>query len=367
MFCAILSYTAALPSHAHEVIPAVADLSISHPNTTLKIRLTSEAILAGIDLSAVIDTNDADQADDYDRLRKLAPDDLTQNIFGAWPTLATDIFLYDALGNRLMLNLVGVRVDPIGDTDLPRYTVLDIETKTPTPPTITVGWAAKFGGLVVRQIGVENGATEFLSDGRQSQSITGAGMQTQRSPLSVLIDYIPTGFDHIVPKGLDHILFVLGLFFLSAGLRALLLQITAFTFAHTLTLAAGALGWVNVPGAIVEPLIAASIVYVAIENIFIKRLTLWRPFVIFGFGLLHGLGFASVLGEFGLPQGQFIPALIGFNIGVELGQITVIAVAFAAVGFVFGHRDWYRSRIAIPASLMIASVGAWWFLERVFL
>jgi hypothetical protein len=117
----------------------------------------------------------------------------------------------------------------------------------------------------------------------------------------------------------------------------------------------------------VEPIIAASIVYVAIENVFSKQMNPWRPVIIFIFGLLHGLGFASVLGEFGLPAGQFVAALIGFNVGVELGQLTVIALAFLAVGYWFGSKDWYRQRIAIPASLIIAAVGAYWFVERVFL
>ena len=178
--------------------------------------------------------------------------------------------------------------------------------------------------------------------------------------------YIPVGFDHIVPKGLDHILFVLGLFFLSARLGPLFWQISAFTLAHTVTLALGALGWVSVSGAIVEPLIAASIVFVAVENIFSKGLSPWRPAIVFGFGLLHGLGFASVLGEFGLPTGQFIPALIGFNVGVEVGQLAVIAVAFSLVGW-FVRKDWYRTAISIPASLAIAAVGVWWVIERTIL
>ena len=139
------------------------------------------------------------------------------------------------------------------------------------------------------------------------------------------------GFDHIVPKGLDHILFVLGLFFLAAQFRPLLLQISLFTLAHTITLALAALGYVNLPGSIVEPLIAASIVFIAIENVWARGISRWRPFVIFGFGLLHGLGFASVLGEFGLPEETFVAALIGFNVGVEVGQLAVIAVMFLCV------------------------------------
>ncbi len=177
--------------------------------------------------------------------------------------------------------------------------------------------------------------------------------------------YIPIGFDHILPKGLDHILFVLGLFLLAARLRPLLWQVTAFTAAHTITLALASLGWVSVPSGIVEPLIAASICYVALENVFMDHLSPWRPFVVFGFGLLHGLGFASVLGEFGLPQAEFIPALLGFNVGVELGQLTVIALAFLSVGIWFRSKPWYRARVTVPASLAIAAVGAFWLVQRV--
>ena len=143
------------------------------------------------------------------------------------------------------------------------------------------------------------------------------------------------GFDHILPKGLDHILFVLGLYFLSVRFGVLLWQISAFTRWPTRShWRWGPWGYVTVPATIVEPLIAASIVFVAVENIASPKLHAWRPAVVFGFGLLHGLGFASVLGELGLPQGQFIPALIGFNIGVELGQLTVIAANDTDLGAV---------------------------------
>jgi hypothetical protein len=189
----------------------------------------------------------------------------------------------------------------------------------------------------------------------------------QAGQWQTFLNYIPVGFDHIIPKGLDHILFVLGLFFLSAQLRPLLWQISAFTLAHTVTLALGALGYVTIPASIVEPLIAASITFVAVENILSKGLSRWRPLVVFCFGLLHGLGFASVLGAFGLPEAAFLPALIGFNIGVEFGQLAVIAGAYLLVGYAFGAKPWYRARIAIPASVLIAAIGAWWVVERVFL
>lgn len=234
---------------------------------------------------------------------------------------------------------------------------------------------------MLRQQGVDAPYTGLISGGTSSPAIAleGGG---QATGWQAFTSYIPVGFDHILPKGLDHILFVLGLFFLSVHLRPLIWQVTAFTLAHTVTLALGALGLVTVPGSIVEPLIAASIVYVAIENIFARGLTKWRPAVIFGFGLLHGLGFASVLGDFGLPEDQFIPALIGFNVGVELGQLTVIALAFALLwlGVLAARRAaltgveelvteypvMFRA-ISVTGSLIIALIGIYWVIERTLL
>lgn len=123
---------------------------------------------------------------------------------------------------------------------------------------------------------------------------------------------------------------------------------------------------VSLPSRLVESLIAASIAYVAIENLFTSRLHAWRPAIVFGFGLLHGLGFADVLKELGLPRAQFVPALISFNVGVELGQLAVVALALAAVGW-FRDKPYYRKTIVIPASAVIAAVGVYWSIERAFL
>ena len=159
----------------------------------------------------------------------------------------------------------------------------------------------------------------------------------------------------------------MGLFFFSLRLKPLLFQVTAFTLAHTITLALASLDIVRVPGSIVEPLIAASIVYVGIENILGRENLRARTALVFGFGLLHGLGFASVLGDFGITAERFGVALVGFNIGVEIGQLAVIGLAFLAVGLWFGKRDWYRPFIAIPASLVISAIGAYWVVERTLL
>ncbi len=115
----------------------------------------------------------------------------------------------------------------------------------------------------------------------------------------------------------------------------------------------------------IAPCSSASIVYVAVENVVTDRLRRWRPVVVFSFGLLHGLGFAGVLSEIGLSSSHFITGLIAFNVGVELGQLTVIGVCFLAVGLWFGSKTWYRRGITVPASIVIAVISAYWFIERI--
>jgi len=226
------------------------------------------------------------------------------------------------------------------------------------------GW-----GHVATNLRVADADTLYvlLSFGEESGWVSlSSGQWLERPGLgwaSVARRYLVLGVEHIVPKGLDHILFVLGLFLLSVQWRPLLAQVTTFTVAHSMTLALSLYGVVRLPPHIVEPLIAASIVYVGIENMLTDKLHHWRPLVVFGFGLLHGLGFAGVLMELGLPRQHFVPALLFFNVGVELGQLMVLAGAFAAVGLLY-RKPWYRPRVAIPASACIALVALFWTVER---
>jgi hypothetical protein len=206
---------------------------------------------------------------------------------------------------------------------------------------------------------------QWIEGGQPSEPFALHVKSLALSRWDVIRTYIALGFEHILPKGLDHILFVLGLFLLSLEVKPILMQVTAFTLAHSVTLALSMYGVVSLPSSIVEPLIALSIVFVAVENIFSRGYKPWRSAVVFGFGLLHGMGFAGVLTELGLPRSQFVPALISFNIGVELGQLSVIAMAFAAVGIWFGAKPWYRARVTIPSSVAIALVGLYWTIERV--
>lgn len=177
--------------------------------------------------------------------------------------------------------------------------------------------------------------------------------------------YIGVGVRHIIPEGLDHILFVLGLFLLSTRLAPLLWQVSAFTVAHSITLGLSIYGVIRLPPSVTEPLIAASIVIIAVENLFTSELKPWRPFVVFGFGLIHGLGFASAFAQVGLPRHDYFIGLVGFNVGVEVGQLTVILTAFLIVGW-FRNRPWYRTRIVIPASCLIALTAAFWTVQRIF-
>ena len=148
-------------------------------------------------------------------------------------------------------------------------------------------------------------------------------------------------------------------------MRPLLVQGTCFTVAHSITLALSLYGVVELPPSIVEPLIALSIAYVAIENLFMRGLSPWRPVVVFAFGLLHGLGFAGVLTELGLPQDQFVTALVGFNVGVEFGQLSVILGAWLLLALWQMSETTYRRTVIIPGSLCIAAVGLYWTFERV--
>lgn len=176
--------------------------------------------------------------------------------------------------------------------------------------------------------------------------------------------YLRLGFRHIVPEGADHILFVLGLFFLGITWRKLLSQTTVFTVAHATTLFLSTYGIFSLPSRYVEPAIALSIAFIATENVVKPKLGPGRLAIVFGFGLVHGLGFASSLSDIPFPKTDFIVALLGFNFGVDLGQLFVIALAFLAVGG-FRNRAWFRRGIAIPCSLAIAAVGLFWCVQRI--
>jgi hydrogenase/urease accessory protein HupE len=186
---------------------------------------------------------------------------------------------------------------------------------------------------------------------------------TDRGTGTTFLSYLKQGFEHILPEGLDHILFVLGLFLLCRAWKPILIQVTTFTAAHTITLAVATLGYVSVDPKIVEPVIAASIAIVALENIFRPTYGKFRLLLVFIFGLIHGLGFAQRLIDERIPEGSVISALLGFNVGVELGQLAVIGLAVAATFWIKDEAK-YRRWVVIPASALIALAGIAWAYQR---
>ena len=307
-------------------------------------------------------------------MHRLSPEELTERIAR----------LRRIFDERVQIRVDGERVRP--DLSFPEHgTPATDDAQVPT----VLGLTARFEGRLPAGAGeiTIQAARSFppvyltvidLRHGRDQQQVLTRGAASAPYPLDVdqpiasrgrlrtAVQYLGLGVWHIVPEGLDHILFVLGLFLLSSRLRPLLWQVTAFTIAHTVTLALSSYGVIALPSTTVEPLIALSIAYVAVENLFTRELTPWRPLVVFGFGLLHGMGFAGVLGELGLPDRDFLTALLSFNLGVEAGQLSVILLAFLTLGW-FRHRAWYRARATVPLSLVIALVGLYWFVERVSL
>jgi hydrogenase/urease accessory protein HupE len=218
--------------------------------------------------------------------------------------------------------------------------------------------------LTLESEGDQNVERQWLENGAESQPFALAATIVPPTRAQVVVTYLRLGFTHILPKGTDHILFVLGIFLLSTRLKPVMLQVTAFTVAHTITLALTIYGVVSLARSVVEPLIALSIVYVAVENVTTSELKPWRVALVFAFGLLHGMGFAGVLTELGLPRSEFVPALLSFNLGVEGGQLTVIGIALLLCGLPFREKAWYRARVVVPASIAIAAVGFYWAVER---
>ncbi len=199
----------------------------------------------------------------------------------------------------------------------------------------------------------------------QASAATVAAVSEQEPAWQMLVRYLRFGFLHIIPRGLDHMLFVVGLYLGTRKLRSLLVLVTTFTVAHSLTLILASFGALRVPASVVEPLIALSIAWIGIENLRADRdrASRSRVLMVFAFGLLHGLGFAAALKELGLPPSNFVGALLSFNVGVELGQLAVIALALLLTFRWRQHKSW-RRWIVVPGSLVITLLALLWAGQR---
>lgn len=378
VFCLIVCVSLFSSVKAHEIQPSIVDFVYNKDGYyQMSIQVNMEAILAEVG-SEHDDTEQSENTKEYNQLRKLDATALANKFDEFSETFLQGISLkFD--DKKQPLSILDMDIPDVGDIELARESSVNFAGLIPeTTKTMQWQWDKKFGNAVFRVATDDYPElhSSYLLEGKSSDVIDiggdcdaknnekVGGCLKQTSAWDTFTNYIVVGFEHIIPKGLDHILFVVGLFLLSTQLKPLIVQITSFTLAHSVTLALGIFGLVKVSPSIVEPLIAASIVYVCIENIFADKLSRWRPILVFLFGLLHGLGFASVLTDFGLSQSNFVSGLLGFNIGVELGQIAVIIACFALVGYWFGKKDWYRSYITIPASVVIALIAVYWVLER---
>jgi hydrogenase/urease accessory protein HupE len=247
--------------------------------------------------------------------------------------------------------------------------------------TWTIASPKPLDGQRVTIAGLEKTITDVfvqveLADGRRIEAVVKPDRPTfdlslTKAETPGIPTYLKLGVEHIL-AGIDHLAFVLGLLLLVGANRNLIKAITAFTLAHSLTLGAAALGWVHVPSALIESLVALSIVFVAAELLRTGRPSLTRrhPWVVaFTFGLLHGLAFAGALAEIGLPANGVVAALFLFNLGVEIGQLIFVAVAVAAILALRRLRAMTPRDFSQPARLVpayaIGCFAALWFIERV--
>jgi hydrogenase/urease accessory protein HupE len=356
---------------ADVVKPALVEINVSkNRQVQIEVRASIEALLTGIN-ARYKNTKDAPNAQAYDDFRKMPANQLKQAFETFEQEFLQSVYLKTG-SDKAVLSVRSVKIPPTGYTKVPRISVINLSASLPDDAdALRWYYPAKFGdnAVRVRQIDKENdhwhwSQWQWLRNDEVSQSFSLTEIVSRQSVFEVITSYISIGFQHILPKGTDHILFILGLFLLSTRLKPLLWQVTMFTVAHTITLALAMNHVVELPANIVEPLIALSIAYVGIENIFAKHLHRSRLFLVFGFGLLHGLGFASVLSDFGMPKGDFAEALISFNVGVELGQLAVISIAFLMLRFWFRDQQKYRRFIVLPGSVFISIIGCYWFLDR---
>jgi hydrogenase/urease accessory protein HupE len=286
-----------------------------------------------------------------------APDELAARVKSLASALIANLQVrFDA--TSVPLALTDVTVDDRGDARVRLTGVVPVGARG-------VSWSTSliFGAYPLAVRGVDDHEVVRWLQGREvSEPVALEGAPGARA----FGQGVWLGFTHILPHGLDHILFVVGLFLLSTSPRQLLAQVSAFTLAHSLTLGLSLYGVVSLPGRVVEPLIALSVAYVGVENLFTSRLQPWRVLVVFGFGLLHGLGFAEALAALNLNRADLLSTLISFNVGVELGQLAVVAgasVAFFAVRH--ARREWHRPAMRV-ASGGVGLMGVVWMVERLF-
>jgi hydrogenase/urease accessory protein HupE len=188
---------------------------------------------------------------------------------------------------------------------------------------------------------------------------------TRQGTFAVIRKFVASGIHHIL-IGPDHMLFLVGLLLLGGTLRRLILVVSAFTLAHSITLSLAALNILDPPARIVEPVIALSIVFIGVDNLIVRGGRDIRGWIAFAFGFVHGFGFAGVLREMGLESRALVWSLLSFNLGVEIGQLCVVILVATALAALRTRSETAGRRLAFAGSIGVIAAGTFWFFERVF-
>ena len=368
LFSALMSVNYSI---ADIVKPALVEISVyTEGHYTIELRASIEAILTGIN-SSYKNTQDSPFSDQYDELRALQSAQLREKFRQFESTLTREIQLkFDQ--QAVDLKITSVKIPEPGYQKVPRNSLIVLEgTIDREVKNLSWYYPARFSDNAVRVRQVDNGNEkwhwsqwQWIRDDTESQAFSLQEVFTDPPILEVIGNYLVAGFDHIIPKGLDHILFILGIFLLSTKLKPMVWQATMFTLAHSITLSLAMLNVISLPASIVEPLIALSIAYIGIENIFAHKLKTSRLALVFAFGLLHGMGFASVLADFGMPESAYATALISFNLGVELAQLAILVGCYFCITYWFKNKQHFHNYVTIPGSALIAITGLYWTWDR---
>ena len=356
-------------SFAHEIKPSIANFYYDDNYLNFEIRLNAELILSNIDASKISNTNSSPLTEIYDKYRLLNKKELENFFLEEWEEINPNIQI--KINNKLSkIEFIKIEIEDITNFEISRDSLIYLKILlNENSEHFTFKWAKNYGPIILRENNdlkkEDDLFTEYLQSGVKSDQIF-LRENNFRSLLVSFTKFFILGIQHIIPKGLDHILFIFGLFLFSTSLNKLIKQITIFTIAHSFTLIFISLSLIKINPHIVEPIIALSIVYVGLENIFKNYIKEYlRYIVILFFGLLHGLGFALVLSDIGYKSSKLFLNLISFNIGIEVAQILLILFLYLLIGIKFAKNRYYRLTFQIPSSILIASIGLYWFFQRI--
>ena len=333
----------------------------------IALQVSLEAILANISTDAK-DTVNSPNGEYYDQLRVLEPEVLFER-FSSFENEYLRSLTLLVNGQAVTPKRTSHSVDIVGYAKRPRNSQLVYEAVLEDEPS-SLHWKYNeaYGDSAFRYRFFQPDVYTWkpwiwLTKDKDTGVIDLKGERIYSS-FDRFLEFLGIGFDHVIPLGLDHILFIAGMAMASISVLGLVGLVSSFTLAHTITIGLSMYGLVAISASIIEPLIALSIAYIAIENLFAKQHLKRKTVVVFFFGLLHGLGFAAMLKSFAMTKDNFLTTLIGFNVGVEVAQICIILAVWALL---FVLRKIKLSRLAIVlASVSIGVTGLYWTYERIF-